>query len=126
MTPPPVDYVDDPMHVDSRGNTATTDRNGWLRDLIWAVLFTTPGERVHRPDFGSGLLQLVFAPEHSELASTVQVLVHGSLRQWLGHLVEINDVGVDVIDTTVLITVQYTVRATGAQRTDQFTTAGAA
>jgi hypothetical protein len=40
-----------------------------IRDLIEQVLFTSPGERVNRPDFGSGLRQLVFAPNSDERAA---------------------------------------------------------
>ena len=39
-----------------------------MRDMIEQVLFTAPGERVNRPDFGCGLLQMVFGPNSSELA----------------------------------------------------------
>jgi phage baseplate assembly protein W len=124
MTPRRPDYVDDPLHIDARGHTATTDRNGWLRDLIWAVLFTSPGERVHR-DFGSGLLQLPFAPENAELAATVQFLVQSSLQTWLGHLIEVGAIDVEALESSMVITVTYTVRDTGDQRVDQFTTASA-
>ena len=55
----PVGY---PLRVDAHGATARTDRAGYLRDLIEQVLFTAPGERVNRPDFGAGVGQLVFAP----------------------------------------------------------------
>lgn len=119
-------YVDDPLKVDARAMTAETDQYGWIADLIRAVLFTMPGERVHRSDFGSGLPQLLFVPESSELAATVRLLLQGSLQQWVGHLIAIEDVQVDVDDTQITVTVVYTVRSTGDRRTDQFTTAGAA
>ena len=51
-----------PYQFDSRGHTATAGEEGWIRGLIEQVLFTSPGERVMRPDFGSGLRELVFAP----------------------------------------------------------------
>ena len=53
-----------------------------------------PGERPHRPDFGSGVLQLLFEPATTEVAATVQFVVQGALQQWLGHLVEIDGVEV--------------------------------
>jgi phage baseplate assembly protein W len=53
-----------------------------IRDLIEQVLFTSPGERVNRPDFGSGLMQLVFAPNSDELATATQFMVQGALQQW--------------------------------------------
>ena len=58
-------HLDHPWHIDATGRTAQTDDAGHLRDLIEQVLFTAPGERVMRPDFGSGLLGLVFEPNSS-------------------------------------------------------------
>ena len=51
--PSPLDF---PCALDGRGRTAATDHDDHVRDLIEQVLFTAPGERVMRPDFGSGLL----------------------------------------------------------------------
>ena len=87
--------VDFPFHFDSRGRTAETADDDHVRDLIEQVLFTAPGERVNRPDFGSGLLQLVFAPNSAELAAATQFLVQGALQQWLGDLIEVRAVQVD-------------------------------
>ena len=81
--------IDFPFYIDRGGRTATTDEGDHLRDLIEQVLFTTPGERVNRPDFGSGLLQLVFAPNSDELAATLQFTVQASLQQWLGDRLEV-------------------------------------
>jgi phage baseplate assembly protein W len=109
-----------PYQLDNKGNTAETDNDRHLRDLIEQVLFTAPGERVNRPDFGSGLLQLVFEPNSSELALTTQFLVQGALQQWLGDLIEVNDVQVTNLDSTLQVTVVYTVRRTQEQRVAQF------
>ena len=79
--------IDFPFHFDSRGRTAATDDADHIRDLIYQVLFTAPGERVMRPGFGSGLLQFVFAPNSVVLAATTQFLVQGALQQWLGDLI---------------------------------------
>ncbi len=64
------------------------------------MLFTTPGERVNRPTFGSGLLQLVFAPNSDELATATQFLVQGALQQWLGDLIQVDAVDVHADDST--------------------------
>ena len=72
-------YLDYPYHFDGRGRTAATSNDAHMRDLIEQVLFTAPGERVNRPDFGSGLMQLVFAPNSDELAAATQFLVQGAL-----------------------------------------------
>jgi phage baseplate assembly protein W len=86
--------IDYPFHFDSRGQTATTSDDDHIRDLIEQVLFTSPGERVNRPDFGCGLRQLVFAPNSEELAAATQFLVQGSLQQWLGNLIKVEAVEV--------------------------------
>src|SRR5919205_1882945 len=86
--------VDYPYRFDARGRTAETDTSNHIRDMIEQVLFTAPGERVNRPDFGCGLQRLVFAPNSDELAAASQFLVQGALQQWLGDLIELNDVEV--------------------------------
>ena len=55
-----ISCLDHPFHIDGRGGVATTDANDHVRGMIYQALFTNPGERVNRPDFGCGLLQLVF------------------------------------------------------------------
>lgn len=117
----PFDY---PLHFDGRGRTAQTDVNDHTRDLIEQVLFTSPGERVNRPTFGSGLLQMVFAPNSVELAETLQFLVQGALQQWLGDLIQVTAVQVDTQDSTLQVSVQYTVRRTQQNQVAQFTRGG--
>jgi len=116
--------LDFPFSFGSSGRTADTAADAHIRDLIEQVLFTAPGERVNRPDFGSGLLRLVFAPNSDELAAATQFLVQGSLQQWLGDLIEVNDVQVDSLDSSLLIEVRYTVRRTQQQQVAQFTRGG--
>jgi phage baseplate assembly protein W len=107
-----------------RGRTSQTTDDDHMRDLIEQVLFTAPGERVNRPDFGCGLLRLVFAPNSEELAAATQFLVQASLQQWLGDLIEVNDVQVISSDASLLVTVQYTVRRTQQQQLAQFSRGG--
>lgn len=102
------------------GQTASTDDVTHIRNLIEQVLFTSPGERVNRPDFGSGLLQLVFQPNSRELAATTQFLVQGSLNQWLGHLIEVNQVDIRTEDARLEVNIAYTIRTTNEQQIAQF------
>jgi phage baseplate assembly protein W len=113
--------VDFPYHFDARGRTAEVDYDAHVRDLIEQVLFTAPGERVNRPDFGSGLLRLVFAPNSSELAATTQYLVQGSLQQYLGDLIQVDAVDVTSEDSTLRVLVRYVVRRTQTLQTAEFT-----
>jgi uncharacterized protein len=112
--------VDYPYSVDPRGRTATTSEDDHIRDLAEQVLFTAPGERVNRPEFGSGLLQLVFAPNSDELATATQFLVHGALQRWLGDLIDVNAVEVDNEESTLFVNVAYTIRRTQQRRTERF------
>jgi phage baseplate assembly protein W len=115
---------DFPFHLDSTGRTAQAGDDDHIRDLIEQVLFTAPGERVNRPNFGCGLQRLVFAPNSDDLAAATQFLVQGSLQQWLGDLIEVNEVAVENDDSKLLVTVQYTVRRTQEPQTAQFTRGG--
>jgi len=117
--------VDYPYHFDRRGRTAEPDdQDAHIRDLIEQVLFTAPGERVNRPDFGSGLMQLVFQPNSVELAAATQFLVQGSLQQWLGDLIVVEAVAVEAEDSTLRVTVQYVVRRTEQRTVAQFERGG--
>jgi len=112
--------IDYPFHFDRRGRTAATDDDDHVRDMIEEFLFTNPGERVNRPDFGAGLLQLVFAPNSPELATAVQFTVQAGLQRWLSDLVEVRNLQVSSEDSTLRVLVQYVVKRTGEQRSETF------
>ena len=112
--------IDFPFHFDSRGRTAVTDDDDHIKDMIEQFLFTNPGERVNRPDFGSGLLQMVFAPNSPELATALQFTIQAGLQRWLSDLVEVRNLEVTSEDSTLRVVVQYVVKRTGAQQTQTF------
>lgn len=112
--------IDYPFSLNIQGHTAEAAYDHHIRDLIEQVLFTTPGERVNRPAFGSGLLQLVFAPSSDELATATQFLVQGALQQWLGELIQVEAVQTDSEDSTLRVTVQYVVRRSQTRQVAQF------
>jgi len=118
--------LDHPYHFDGSGRTAATLEADHLRDLIEQVLFTAPGERVMRPDFGAGLLALVFEPNSGTLAATLQFLVQSALQQHLGHLIAVNAVAVETIDAALQVTVRYAVLADGSAQQAGFALPGAA
>lgn len=113
--------IDYPFQFDGRGRTTQVNEDQHIRDLIEQVLFTSPGERVNRPDFGSGLRQLLFAPNGTELAATVQFLTQGTLQQWLGDLIQVEAVQVVNNEAILEVTVQYIVRRTQQRVVAQFT-----
>ena len=113
--------IDYPFHLDSRGRTAETNDDDHIRDMIEEFLFTNPGERVNRPDFGSGLLQLVFAPNSPELAAALQVTIQAGLQRWLGDLIDVQKLEATSEEATLRIEIVYVVRRTQQQQTAQFT-----
>lgn len=116
--------IDYPLHFDGRGRTAETNEDKHIRDLIEEVLFTSPGERVNRPTFGSGILQLLFAPNSDALAAATQSTVQGALQQWLGELIQVEAVNVQSEDATLRVLVQYIVRRTQQRQVAQFVRGG--
>lgn len=113
--------IDFPFQFDSRGRTALAEENDHVRDIIEQLIFTNPGERVNRPDFGSGLLQLIFAPNSPELAATVQFTLQAALQRWLSDVIEVLDLSVVADESALTIELSYRVRRTGEEQTASFT-----
>jgi len=109
--------IDFPFRFDSRGHSASTDESDHIRDMLEQVIFTSPGERVNRPDFGSGLLQLIFAPNSPELAATVQFTLHAAIQRWLGDVIQIQDLAVTAVDSTLTLDLKYVIRRTNEEQT---------
>ncbi len=115
--------IDFPFHFDRNYHTASTsDENQHIRDLIEQLLFTTPGERVNRPDFGSGVLSLIFAPNSPELATAMQITIQASIEQWLGDLIDLQTLEVTNVDSSLYIVVEYLVQSSGETQTATFRT----
>lgn len=110
-----------PYDIDPRGRSAEVDDDTHVRQMIEQVLLTSPGERVNRPDFGCGLLQLVFAPNADTLAAALQVTVQGSLQQWLGALLVVESVEIACTDARLDVEVRYVRRSDQRRVTAQFT-----
>lgn len=102
-----------PYAIDQRGRTAASDEDRHIRDLIEQVLFTSPGERVNRPNFGTPILQLVFEPNSDVLATAVQTMVQAALQQQLSARIEVEKVDVASEEAKLRLTVVYSVRRTG-------------
>lgn len=113
MSALPGSHLDFPFHADAQGRSATTTDEDHVRDLIEQLLFTVPGERVNRPEFGTGVLQLVFAPASQELAGAVEYSLRSALQQWLADVLLVERVEVATEDAMLRITVGYVLLATG-------------
>lgn len=113
-------HLDFPVHVDGRGRLALTDADDHVRDMIHQVLFTNPGERVNRPDFGCGLLQLVFLPNSEPLAIATQFTVKSALQKWLGDVIQVDEVAVTAEDSTLRVKVVFRRILDGVQEAATF------
>jgi phage baseplate assembly protein W len=107
-------YLAFPYQIDGSGRTRQAARDegndDYIRGLIEQLLFTAPGERVMRPDFGSGLRQLLFEGNSPELAATTQMLAQSSLQQWLGNLIVVESVEIEAVESALHVEVIYIVR----------------
>lgn len=115
--------IDYPFHIDKRGRTARTGTDKHIQDMLEQLLFTNPGERVNRPDFGSGLQQLIFAPNSPELAAALQFTLKAAILRWLGDLIELQSLDVNSDDSSLNIFISYIVRRTNERQVAQFTQA---
>ena len=114
------DFLDHPFHFDATGRTATTGADDHVRDMIFQVLFTNPGERVNRPDFGCGLLQMVFMPNSDALATATQFMAQGALQRWLADVIQVERVQVNNDEERLVVEVTYRRLDNGQRRQDLF------
>ncbi|MFF2043756.1 GPW/gp25 family protein [Kitasatospora sp. NPDC058170] len=125
MSSPPGDRervdVAFPFHFDARGRTARpADHQRHVGELLEQLLFTSPGERVNRPDFGCGLLQLVFAPNSPELAATVEYTARAAVQRWLGDVLDLVDLRAVAEESVLTVDVRYVVRRTRQEAEARF------
>lgn len=109
-----------PYHLNPSGRSATSGTDAHVRQMLEQLLLTSSGERVNRPDFGCGLLDLVFGPNQPQLAAGLTAVITASIQQWLGDVVELTGLQVESVDSTLAIDISYTVRATGQSGTAAF------
>jgi len=112
--------IDYPFRIDGRGRVAGTTYEDHIRDMVEQILFTAPGERVNRPTFGSGLMNLVFEPNGTLLAGATEATVGAALQQWLGELIRVDGVSVENQESALYVTIAYTVRRTNESRVEKF------
>ena len=97
-----------PVTKDAGGQIALTpSAEEGIRQSIWMILSTAPGERVMRPDFGTPIYELVFEGASDALADAIRALVHAGLQRWLGDRILVESVEAEAIDARLEITVAY-------------------
>jgi uncharacterized protein len=114
----PFTSIKHPLAIDQgRGRLAEEENYAsHVEQMMLQVLFTAPGERLNRPDFGCGVKRLVFAPNSEVTATLAQVTIFEALNRWLGSAIEVNDVKAIAIDSRMEIKIAYTLKARGERR----------
>ncbi|PYS73369.1 MAG: hypothetical protein DMF69_04995 [Acidobacteria bacterium] len=114
----PFTSIKHPIAVDpGRGRLAEEENYAaHVEQMMLQILFTAPGERINRPDFGCGVKRLVFAPNSEVSAALAQVTIFQALTRWLGTAIEVNDVKALAIDSRMEIKIAYTLKARGERR----------
>ncbi len=112
--------IDFPLRFAGTGRTATVDGDAHIRDMIEQLLFTRPGERVNRPDFGAGLMHAVFGAASPEVATALEFGTRAALQRYLGDVIEVQALDVRADDAALIVEVRYAVRRTAERRVESF------
>ena len=103
-----------PVEINATGSVAMSKHEDDIREAIFIILGTSPGERVMRPDFGCGIHDLVFAPINTATIGLVESSVREALTRYESRIDIINlNVLADEADVGKLkVSIDYRVRAT--------------
>jgi phage baseplate assembly protein W len=102
-----------PVGLDANGEMAAAAYEEDIRQAIWIILGTAPGERVMRPDFGAGLNALVFEPISTTTMTLARHRVEQALITWEPRIDNISvQVSADAPQGRLLIDIRYRVRTT--------------
>jgi uncharacterized protein len=103
----------------------TSSRIDHVREQIEQLLFTSPKERVFRPEFGAGIRRLVFEPNSTALWNITHKQLLSSLAEALHGEVEAKtlDVQLEQQDSKLVILISYKLAAINRQETQAFTIA---
>lgn len=114
----PFSSISHPLTVDrSHGRLAEEKKyEAHVEQLMRQVLFTNPGERINRPDFGCGLRRMVFAPNSDACVSLVQVTILQALEKWLGNVLRVVDVQAKAAEEVLRVRITYRLKARAGQR----------
>jgi hypothetical protein len=116
-----------PFRIGKWGQGPLNSKRGeHVRDQIEQVLFTAPGERVFRPDFGAGTRQLVFEPNGTPLWDVARRQLQAALAEALRGEVDAASLEVDVTGEgeRMELIVRYRLTALGVFQQQHFTLGG--
>lgn len=104
-----------PFQIGDLGAPRTAAKALAIRQQIEQLLFTLPGERINRPDFGCGVQRLVFAGASNETAIATEYVIRVALQRHLAGRITTDAVRVTVDDATLSIDILYTLVETGEE-----------
>ncbi len=117
-------YLKFPLKITARG-ASLSSRAAHVREQIEQVLFTNPGERVFRPEFGLGVRSLVFEPNSPSLAEVAKQRLTASLAKALQGEVNSNSLNIEVeaspeYGERLLIRISYSLAKIGKEEQHVF------
>lgn len=104
-----------PFQIGALGQPRSASRERVIQQQIEQVLFTLPGERVNRPDFGCGVQRLVFAGASPEIAAAAEYVIRVGLTRFLSDVIRVDTVRVTADEASLFVDVLYTLQATGEE-----------
>lgn len=98
------------------GRLRLTNQEEAIRNSIFLILSTSPGERIMRPDFGCGIHDLVFQANTANLRGALQIQVREALVRWEPRI-DVLEVRVDANPSAanqLVIRLDYRIRSNNA------------
>lgn len=71
-----------PVQLDDRNLLSMVGGDAAIRQSIYIIVMTVPGERVMRPDFGCEIHSLIFHPANQETATIAERYIRDALTRW--------------------------------------------
>ena len=114
-------YLKFPFSMEQNGPNTST-RSEHVREQIEQVLFTSPKERVFRPEFGVGVRRLVFEPNNAALRNTTLKRLNASLAEALHGEVDPRTLEIEASneDEMLIIHISYVLAAISRQESHSF------
>ena len=118
-------YLKFPFTV-GRNGPQTSSRSAHVREQIEQVLYTSPKERVFRPEFGVGIRRLVFEPNNAVLWNITRKQLSASLSSALQGEVDPKtlEIKIDHEDNQLIIRISYMLAAINRKESQTFSVGG--
>ena len=109
-----------PYVFDIHQATGLADERAHIRQMLEQLLFTMPGERVNRPDYGCAVQRMVFAPANSEVVATLQTLIESEIHRRLGDVLTLRRLEVSASDGVLEVLIEYRLPLDDAPWSERF------